>query len=174
MMHGYSGASVQGDGFVGASKPLTGGLSMQFVLPDEGELDAVGTDLPAAFRAVDEAQIGAELVVPRFETRYDAGLQDALEALGLTAPWASGGESGQLTGIADDDTLAISDAIHQTFLAVDEGGVEAAAATAIVFTATGAPIGEPVPVVLDRPFYLRIVDTETGATLFLGRIMDPS
>jgi serine protease inhibitor len=32
----------------------------------------------------------------------------------------------------------------------------------------------PVPVVLDRPYFFRIVDTETGATLFIGQVLDPT
>jgi serpin B len=175
LMHGGSNGSTRGDGWVGASKDLTGGLAVQFVLPDEGRFDDVAADLPAAFDQIGQSEIGAELVLPRLESRFGVPLGDALKALGLTAPFDDSGVPGQLVGIADDDTLAISDVIHQTFVAMDEGGVEAAAATAVVFSATGAPIGDPpVPVVLDRPFFFRIVDQETGATLFLGRIMDPS
>lgn len=173
LMHGFSSGSAEGDGWVGASKDLTGGLAVQFVLPDDGRFDEVATDLPEVFRAVDEGPIGAELVLPRLETRFGASLADALKGLGLTAPFDDG-EPGQLLGIADDPRLAISEVVHQTFVAMDEGGIEAAAATAVVFTATGAPIGDPVPVILDRPFFFRIVDQETGATLFLGRIMDPT
>jgi serine protease inhibitor len=40
--------------------------------------------------------------------------------------------------------------------------------------ATAAPSDVPVPVVLDRPFVLRIVDSTTGATLFVGRVLDPT
>jgi len=29
-------------------------------------------------------------------------------------------------------------------------------------------------VVLDRPFLFRIFDVQTGATLFLGRVLDPT
>jgi serine protease inhibitor len=31
-----------------------------------------------------------------------------------------------------------------------------------------------VTVVLDRPFLFRIYDTTTGATLFVGRVLDPT
>jgi serine protease inhibitor len=33
---------------------------------------------------------------------------------------------------------------------------------------------EPVPMVVDKPFVVAIVDEPTGSLLFLGRIQDPS
>lgn len=170
LMHGSSDGSAAGDGWVGATKAYVGGLAAQFVLPDEGRFDEIAADLPDVFEELSAGQLGAELVVPRFETRYQVGLTEPLQALGLVAPF----EPGQLLGIADDDTLRVSDVIHETFLAMDEQGTEAAAATAVLAEATGLPSGEPVPVVLDRPFLFRLVDQQTGATLFLGRIMDPT
>jgi serine protease inhibitor len=31
----------------------------------------------------------------------------------------------------------------------------------------------PVPVTLDRPFLYRIIDDQTGATLFIGQVLNP-
>ena len=36
------------------------------------------------------------------------------------------------------------------------------------------PAEQPVAVVLDRAFLFRIVDAESGAALFVGRVMDPT
>jgi serine protease inhibitor len=38
-------------------------------------------------------------------------------------------------------------------------------------TAESAPIGPPF--VVDRPFLFTITDDQTGATLFLGTVVDP-
>jgi serpin B len=76
--------------------------------------------------------------------------------------------------MVDDDRLVIDRTLHQTFVAVDEEGTEAAAATIVVGAFLSGPVSPPVDVVLDRPFYFRIVDQASGATLFQGRIMDPS
>ena len=170
LMHGASDGSAQGDGWVGATKAYVGGLVAQFVLPDEGRFDDVAASVPEAFAELDRSTAGADLALPRFETRYGASLGAALQALGLTAPF----ENGRLLGIADDPRLVLSDAVHETFVAMDEEGTEAAAATALIFDATSGPIGEPVPVILDRPFLFRIHDPRTDATLFLGRVMDPT
>ncbi len=171
LMHGAGDGSARGNGWVAATKAYVGGLAAQFVLPDEGRFDEVAGDLPSVFDELGRADAGGgELVVPRLETTTEAGLNEPLQSLGLTAPF----DGGQLLGITDDPSLAVTDVLHQTYVAIDEEGTEAAAATAIVIGETSAPAGDPVPVVLDRPFLFRIVDTETGATLFLGRIMDPT
>jgi serpin B len=93
-----------------------------------------------------------------------------LKALGLTAAYVEGG----LLGIANDPRLVIDQAIHQTFVAMDEEGTEAAAATIVLVHPVSAPLLEPVPVTLDRPFLYRIIDDRTGATLFIGQILDPT
>jgi serpin B len=97
-------------------------------------------------------------------------LTPALQALGLTAPYDGGG----LLGIAPDPTLALDKVIHQTDVAMDEQGTEAAAATVVFGYATSAPLNPPVPVVLDHPFLYRIIDDNTGTTLFIGQVLDPT
>ena len=60
-------------------------------------------------------------------------------------------------------------------MAVDEQGTEAAAATAVIGIATGAPDPtEPVRFIADRPFLIAIVDLATDAVVFLGRVVDPA
>ena len=77
------------------------------------------------------------------------------------------------SGMTDVEQLFITDAIHKAFVAVDEEGTEAAAATAVVSGATSMP-GEPLAVTVDRPFVFLIRDIPTGTILFLGRVVDPS
>jgi serpin B len=171
MMQGGSSRSGSGDGWVGASKQLIGGLGFEAVLPDEGRFDEIAgryadvvTDLAASQNP------GGELGVPRFETRVNTPLTDVLQTMGLTAPFSRG----SLLGIADDPRTKIDQVLHEAWLSVDETGIEAAAATVALAVVVSAPIAEPVPVVLDRPFLFRIVDDASGATLFTGRIMDPT
>ena len=63
--------------------------------------------------------------------------------------------------------------IHQAFIAVDEKGTEAAAATAVVMRATAAPLKQ-VELRIDRPFLFVIQDDETSTILFMGRVADPT
>ncbi|MGI8994052.1 MAG: serpin family protein [Nocardioidaceae bacterium] len=68
--------------------------------------------------------------------------------------------------------LYISAVLHEWFIAVDEEGTEAAAATAVVMAESAAPAVTPFR--LDRPFVFVIHDVETSTTLFVGRVADPS
>lgn len=170
LMHGHGDSSAKGDGWVAASKFYTGGLQIQFVLPDEGRFDEVAGQLGEIFEQYPTHAPGATLVVPKFETRTGLELTPPLKRLGLVAPY----DEGNLLGVADDERLVLDQVIHQTFLAIDEQGTEAAAATVVLAGVTSAPVDPPVPVVLDRPFLYRIVDVETAATLFIGQITDPT
>ncbi len=171
LMHGNGGRSGRGDGWVAASKPLVGGLRFEVVLPDSGRFDDVAArfdDVVAEFGT--STNPGGELAVPQFETRVTVNLNEALQGIGVTAPF----EEGSLLGIADDPLLLIDKVLHQTWLSIDEQGIEAAAATIVLIVVTSAQVDEPVPVIIDRPFLFRIVDDVTGAPLFVGRIMDPT
>jgi serpin B len=171
MMHGTSSSSAQGDGWVAATKSYVGGLATQFILPDKGRFDDVARDWERVLEQYEERQTrGAELVLPRFETRFGGEISDPLKALGLGPLYETGG----LLGIAGDPRLVVQKAFHRTFVAMDEEGTEAAAATAIIGEEVSAPVVPPVAVILDRPFLFRIFDQETRATLFLGRILDPT
>lgn len=171
LMHGRSGSSKRGDGWVAARKFYVGRLAAEFVLPDVGRFDDVAARLAEVFREFERgATDGTTLVVPRFTTRVHTELRKAFATLGIVSPY----ERGNLLGIADDEDLVLDQALHATFLAMDEDGTEAAAATVLTGVAVSAPAESPVAVVLDRPFFFRIVDTETRATLFIGQVLDPT
>jgi len=64
--------------------------------------------------------------------------------------------------------------LHKAFIAVDEGGTEATAATIVIASPMGAALPvAPLEVWIDRPFLVAIRDTWTGTLLFLGRVLDP-
>ena len=79
-------------------------------------------------------------------------------------------------GTPPDQQLYISDVFHKTFIALDEKGTEAAAATAVVMEAKGADIEAEkiIYFTVDRPFFFAIQDAKTGNSLFIGTITDPS
>jgi serpin B len=67
--------------------------------------------------------------------------------------------------------LYIDEVYHKAFVAVDEQGTEAAAATAVVVREKSVP--PPVTVSFDRPFMFLVYDMPTGQILFLGHLADP-
>ena len=62
---------------------------------------------------------------------------------------------------------------HRAVISVDKDGTEAAAATAMTMSATGAPM-EPDRFVVNRSFLFSVHETVTGAPLFLGQVVDPT
>jgi len=68
--------------------------------------------------------------------------------------------------------LFVSDVVHKAFVAVDESGTEAAAATGVIVAPTAMPVA-PTPFVVDQPFIYMIRDIPTGALVFVGRVVDP-
>jgi serpin B len=171
MMHGGSDSSARGDGWIGATKVYTDGLTAQFILPDEGRFDDIANDLDRVFTEYTANQTSfSTLGLPRLDLQFSAELSPALQILGVTAPYAKGG----LLGVANDPRLIVDKVFHQTDVAMDEKGTEAAAATVVVAYPVSLPVNPPVPVVLDRPFLYRIVDDQSGATLFVGQVVNPA
>lgn len=144
--------------------------AMEILLPPEG------TSLDEAIGALD-AEVWTELTtdlpepeipvwLPRFESEWESGLDDALKALGMED--AYGGDYAPMS----PDRPELSTIQQKTFITVDEEGTEAAAVTGGVMD-TSAPI-DPDELRVDRPFLFAITDADTGTILFLGAIADPT
>lgn len=171
LMRNTADSAARGDGWVAATKRYVGGLSAEFVLPDDGRFAEVAANVGQTFADIDDNRGTAGILgLPRFTTRFQVELGSALAALGVTAPF----QENQLLGIANDPQLKVGQAIHETIMAMDESGTEAAAATAMMLAGAPAPVEPPIHVILDRPFFFRIFDELSGATLFVGRIMNPT
>lgn len=168
-----SGAVASGQGWRAAVVPYAGRrLAMSIVLPDEGAFDAVEREVSAGgfTRLTQDARATVvDLTLPKWSFRTAAPLKELLMALGM--PTAFG--AADFTPMTETDLdLVIAEVLHQGFIAVDEEGTEAAAATAVVMAETSAPIAEPF--VVDRPFLFAIHDLEHRAPLFVGRVVDPT
>jgi len=175
MMHLNESLGIaEWDGGIAVDLPYNGeDLSMLLLVPDEGTFETFEASLSAeAFEGIveDLSWRPVRLGLPRFEFEFAASLVQPLLALGMTD--AFNGERADFSGITGGRDLVISDVLHKAFIAVDEAGTEAAAATAVVFRATGMPI-EPIDVTIDRPFLFVIRDRPTGSVLFIGRVLDP-
>jgi serpin B len=112
-----------------------------------------------------------QLTMPKFKFHTQAGLADALKILGM--PAAFDPEAADFSGMTKQEALHISDVIHKAYIAVDEEGTEAAAATAAIMRATAAPV-QTIQLTIDRPFLFALRDLDTGTILFLGRVADPT
>ncbi|WP_419924140.1 serpin family protein [Candidatus Poriferisocius sp.] len=150
--------------------PYQGGdLAMWLIVPRDPEgLAAVeeSLDAEALTGLAAAAQEGlVHLTMPKWEqTLPPADLFEWLCPQGF-CPGAG------LDGIAPG--LSISRALHGAKVIVDEKGTEAAAATATAFP-TSLPPEPDLTLVADRPFLWAIVHPDTGALLFVGRLVNPA
>ena len=161
-----------GAGYQAVRLPYAGGLSMVVIVPDAGRLASFERGLDGAtLRRITGGLSGAQvaLSMPKFTFRSKAQLKDALGELGMPIAFS---DRADFSGMTTQEPLEIADVIHQAFIAVDEKGTEAAAATAVVMRLTSAP-AQVVQLKVDRPFLFLIQDDETGAMLFMGRVADP-
>jgi len=173
-MHGsIAGGYSQGNGWQAVDLDYTG-ATMTVILPDPGRFADVQKGLDAAFLAELRAKWAyteVHLSLPRWSSTTDLDLVENLKALGIRDLFDA--DLSDLRGIADAG-LYVSQIIHQATIKVDEGGTEAAAATAVIGGTTGGgPDGE-VTVKVDRPFIYLIRDSNTGEILFAGRVLDPT
>jgi serpin B len=165
---------TEGEGYQAVELPYDGReLSMVVLVPDEGAFHTFEGALDAErLSAIVDGLTNEQvtLTMPRFEYRSGFSVNDALKALGMTDAFSGSADFSGMTGSRD---LFISSVIHKAFVSVDEEGTEAAAATAVAMVESAMP-GEPVELTVDRPFIFTIRDIETGAVLFVGRVVDPS
>jgi serpin B len=149
-------------------------VSLLILLPDPGQFESFERGLTA--QTLRDAEYGlatakVDLSLPRF--RFEAGmsLKASLSALGIKEAFS---KQADFSGIASQ-RVGLDDVLHKTFVAVDEKGTEAAAATAVIAVVLGA-MARPrvVRLKIDRPFIFVIHDHPTGVILFAGRVTNPS
>ena len=160
---GYQAVELQYDGEE---------LSMVILLPEAGQFQGFEEGLQAQqvseiIDGLQDAQV--TLTMPKFEFDSEFSLTDTLAGMGMPIAFSGAADFSGMTGSPD---LFISEVIHKAFVSLDEAGTEAAAATAVAMEES-EPSGGPVEVVVDRPFIFLIRDIETGAILFVGRVLNP-
>jgi serpin B len=163
--------------------PLAGGqLAVVIALPHADQDLATyeaGLAAGSAALALPASPTFVQLSLPRATfTSPTFSLALALQAMGMGQAFDS--TAADFTGMCanppDGLNLYIADVLQKAMIAMQETGVEAAAATAVIMAgraAAGVP-PTPTPMVVNRPYLLSIVDVPTGAILFLGHIEDPT
>ncbi len=173
---GEEGPSLlgRGEGWQTTQLPYAGGeLAMTIVLPDpdrftEVEAAIAAGELPNILASLSQESVA--LTLPRWTFRTQTPLMTTLKAMGMERAFDR--NQAEFSAITRQEQLFISAVQHEVFIAVDEQGTEAAAATAVVVRAQSAPL--TTPLVVDRPFLFAIHDVQHGTPLFLGRVTDPS
>ena len=176
MTHDEDIPYAKGNGYQAVVLPYTGNtVDMVIIVPNAGRFDAVEHRLSTGFlrnaRAASERG-RATITMPRFDFESDVPLTDLLPRMGM--PDAFRPYIADFSGIAGNNDLYISAAIHRATIKVDEKGTEATAATALVVRVVSAPATPPPHLTIDRPFIFAITERETGSILFLGHVTNPA
>ena len=167
---------TEGQSYQAVELPYVGyEVSMVVIMPESGGFESFESGLDAQMLdgivgSLADTQV--KLRMPRFEFDSDFGLSEVLKALGMPIAFiAPGSSSGaDFSGMDGRRDLFIQNVVHKAFVAVDEEGTEAAAATGVVAGIVSAP--PSATMIIDRPFIFLIRDRQTGAVLFLGRVVD--
>ncbi|PBQ30870.1 scca2/scca1 fusion protein isoform 1 [Sphingobacteriaceae bacterium] len=152
--------------------------SMVMVMPQnitdlaalEKVIDASSLDI--VFQQAGYLQI--KLSIPKFKMTLPLNLVQPLKNMGMKLAFS---EQADFTKMCDTTKLHISDVVHKAFIEIDEEGTEAAAATAVVMCLESSSIVEKQKAkefIANHPFLFYIVDDETKAIVFMGRVMDPT
>ena len=163
----------EGDDFQAVRLPYAGGrLQMYLFLPGTNSspvkllagLDNTWRDkIMPGFRDHE-----GTLAFPRFKLDYEVALNDPLKALGKRHAF----EDADFSAMAGEP-LFVSQVKQKSFVEVNEEGTEAAAVTTVVMRSAAImqPI-EPFEMIVDRPFFFVIEDSETQSVLFMGMVYD--
>jgi len=165
---------TKGKGYQAVELLYDGGeLSMVILLPEAGKFEAFEEGLQAQkisdiINSLQSTRV--TLTMPQFEFESEFSLKDTLAGMGM--PIAFSPYEADFSGMTGNRELFISAVLHKAFVAVDEAGTEAAAATAVIMKRVAA-YKPPIEVTIEHPFIFLIRDIETGAILFVGRVMNP-
>ena len=163
------------DGTTYVSLPLEDGFSFNIIMPDNSSTTITEEMLE---KTNDLAFTSLALHLPKFKIEGEAiQLGKAMQALGITEAFDVPKGTANFDTIATrlpDDYLAIGDVVHKTFVDVNEDGVEAAAATAVMMVRCACfhPEPDPVEVKINKPFYFTIDHHASKTCLFLGRVTE--
>ena len=157
----------------GFIKPYMGGkYAFAALLPNEGitveeylaRLD--GETLAEMLSAPQSTSVS--VAIPQFETTYDREMSGVLETMGIVDLFAY--EKADLSGLGNsaEGNIYVSEALHRTYISVDDKGTKAAAVTIFVAKNGDGEAMSEKTVCLDRPFIYMLIDTNTNIPFFIG------
>jgi len=107
--------------------------------------------------------------LPRFKLGYDLDLKKTLTTLGMGIAFDE--KHADFSGMSKNKVF-LDQAIHKTWIEVNEEGTEAAAVTSLRAIPSPANFST-FRMIIDRPFFCAIRDNQTGTIIFMGSIVEP-
>lgn len=123
---------------------------------------------------IEAALVPTDLVLylPRYAYAANMTLSETLAQMGM--PLAFSATEADFFGMAEmSPPLYLAKVLHKVYIAVDELGTEAVAATEVE-VAVGSEEVMPETMRVDQPFLFLIRDTEQGTIIFLGSLVNPA
>jgi serpin B len=174
-LHAIRYAKLEGGEQVVEMELGSGDLVFGALLAEKGKFASVAEKFtPTFFNELDEslARAGVHLSLPKFAVKFGSAsfFEYFAENQGLEAAFNEGDYS-KMFDTGAEKSFPITSLEHQAFVAIDENGVEATAATSLGSDESGTDVWHDV--VFNRPFFYYIRDLPTGAVLFVGSVVDP-
>lgn len=116
-----------------------------------------------------------KLTMPKFTFEYGVEMKEdgpVTNGMGLNFLFKNTARFDEMDG-PDSPPSKVGIIKQNTKIEWDENGVKAAAATLVGGVTRAAIPRDVYEMVVDRPFYVAIHDSQTGAFLFLGQVIDP-
>lgn len=165
---------MKGLNFQAVEMPYRGdAVSMIVIMPSEGDFEKFENAMDETLLediAANTSPVAMHLSLPKFSFDFNLVMNETLRKMGMVHPFSEGGAD--FSGIDGTSDLFISQVVHKAYVAVDEEGTEAAAATGADMKITSYT-SPPVKVDICHPFIFLICDKETETILFIGRMLDP-
>lgn len=178
MMHGTENEYFETEDAVGFLKYYEGGeYGFLAILPKEGTtveeyLSGMTGEKYREFYDSRTGEFEVYTMMPKFTYEYELLMNGVLYDLGVRDAFDS--SLADFSGIAEpiEGNLYIDKVLHKTYIEVGQYETRAAAVTSItMLTNACVPIEiEYREVYLDRPFVYAIIDTQTGAPIFMGTL----
>ena len=166
-----SAGFTRGKDFTRASLQLKNSGQMVFILPDEGvspyELIASSEKMKQTFEGGEGSYGEVVWRIPKFSFSSSLTLTNMLINLGVTSAFTRDADFSGIT----DHLAYVTDVLQETYIGIDEDGVEASAYTQINYAGAAPPEGR-ADMILDRPFIYGII-TQNNTMLFIGVCENP-
>lgn len=174
----HNGAYYWGEDFGAYQLRFADGGGMWLILPDE---DKTTDDVLASGEYLEMIEsrftnkiwenvkgLIVHYSVPKFDVSSDIGLNEGLEALGVTDIFDAA--TADFSPLAENsEELYVSTARHAARVVIDEQGCTAAAFTEMAICGAAMPPDEEMDFIVDRPF-LFVITGDTGGILFAGTV----
>ena len=178
LMHSEENIYLEDENTTGFAKYYKDGkYAFAALLPDEGISisDYVASLTGERLHSIltNSQSTAVDAAIPKFEDEFDIEMSAVLTAMGMPAAFSTSADFEGL-GSSENGPIYISRVVHKTYIAVNESGTRAGAATIVEAVDGCAPVLEETKqVYLDRPFVYMLIDTETNIPFFIGTMMNP-